>query len=116
MESVIQLNALLADPSQDRDDRLTIFAVISLGIIESLANGSLSAKDGVSLFFNAGNCLYVRKNLKHKLAEKIMSHGVQLPDLFDILPLEEAPRQFLHELSAMRALCFQLIDNGRLAA
>jgi hypothetical protein len=60
--------------------------------------------------------LYVRKRLKNKLADKIMSYGVQLPDLFDALPLEEAQRQFLHELSAIRAICFQLIDRGRVAA
>ena len=116
MESVIRLKALLADASDNQDDRLTIFAVVNLGIIELLANGSLSAKDAVLLFFNADNCLHVRKQLKNEVADKIMSHGVQLPDLFDALPLDEAQRQFLHELSVMRSLCFQLIDRGRLAA
>jgi hypothetical protein len=116
MESAIRLNAILADASDNEDDRLTIFAVVNLGIIESLANGSLSAKDVVLFFFNADNCLHVRKHLKNKLADKIMSHGVQLPDLFEILPVEEAQRQFLHELNVMRSLCFQLIDRGRVAA
>jgi hypothetical protein len=116
MESAIRLNAILADASDNQDDRLTIFAVVNLGIIESLANGSLNAKDVVLFFFNADNCLHVRKHLKNKLADKIMSHGVQFPDLFEILPVEEAQRQFLHELSVMRSLCFQLIDRGRVAA
>ena len=116
MESAIRLNVMLADASENRGDRLTIFAVVRLGIIESLANGSLNAKEVVLRFFNADNCLHVRKHLKNKLADKIMSHGVQLPDLFDILPLEEAQRQFLHELRAMRSLCFRLIDGGRVAA
>jgi hypothetical protein len=116
MESTIRLNAILADASDNQDDRLTIFAVVNLGIIESLANGSLSAKDVVLFFFNADNCLHVRKHLKNKLADRIMSHGVQLPDLFEVLPLEEAQRQFLHELNVMRSLCFQLIDRGRVAA
>jgi hypothetical protein len=50
------------------------------------------------------------------MAGKIMSHGVPLPDLFDILPIEEAQRQFLLALHAMRSLCFRLIDAGRVAA
>ncbi len=116
MESVMRLKSLLSDAGQSQGDRLTIFAVINLGIIESLFNGSLSATDAVIMLFNADNCLYVRKQLKNKIADKIMSHGVQLPDLFDILPLEEAQRQFLHELGVMRSLCFQLIDESRLAA
>lgn len=116
MESSIRLNAILGDASENQDNRLTIFAVVNLGIIESLANGSLSVKDVVLLFFNADNCLYVRKHLKDKLADRVMSHGSQLPDLFDILPLEEAQRQFLHELSVMRSLCFELIDRNRVAA
>ena len=41
---------------------------------------------------------------------------MQLPDLFEILPLEESQRQFLHELGVMRSLCVQLIDENRLAA
>jgi hypothetical protein len=116
MKSAIRLNAILAVASDNRDDRLPIFAVVTQGIIESLANGSLSAKDVVSFFFNSENCLHVRKHLKNKLADKLMSHGVQLPDLFEVLPLEEAQRQFLHELNIMRALCFQLIDRARVAA
>jgi hypothetical protein len=116
MESAIRLNAILPVASDNPGGRLTIFAVVNLGIIESLANGSLSAKNAVPLFFNAENRLHVRQHLKNKVADKIMSHGVQLPDLFDILPLEEAQRQFLHELSVMESLCLQLIDKGRVAA
>jgi len=39
------------------------------------------------------------------LTDKVMSHGVQLPDLFDALPADEAHRQFQRELATMRALC-----------
>jgi hypothetical protein len=116
MESTIRLNAILTVASDSPEGRLSIFAVVTLGIIESLANGSLSTKDVVLLFFNADNCVHVRKHLKDKLADRIMSHGVQLPDLFDVLPAEEAQRQFLHELNVMRSLCFQLIDKARVAA
>jgi hypothetical protein len=94
LESAIRLNAILADVSDNEDDRLTIFAVVNLGIIESLANGSLSAKDVVLFFFNADNCLHVRKHLKNKLADRIMSHGVQLPDLFDVLRLRRHSGSF----------------------
>jgi hypothetical protein len=84
MESTIRLNAILPVASDSPQGRLSIFAVVSLGIIESLANGSFSAKDVVLSFFNADNCLHVRKHLKNKLADKIMSHGAQLRDLFDV--------------------------------
>ena len=39
------------------------------------------------------------------LTDKVMSHGVQLPDLFEALPADEAHRQFQRELATMRALC-----------
>ena len=39
------------------------------------------------------------------LTDKVMSHGVQLPDLFEALPADEAHRQFQRELGTMRALC-----------
>ena len=42
-----------------------------------------------------------------------MSHGVQLPDLFDCLPTEEAQREFYHELETMRSLCLKLLEKGR---
>jgi hypothetical protein len=42
-----------------------------------------------------------------------MSHGVQLPDLFDCLPAEEAQREFFHELETIRSLSLQLLEKGR---
>jgi len=45
-----------------------------------------------------------------------MSHGVQLSDLFTVLPAEEAHRQLHHELATMRALCLKLLDDKRLVA
>jgi hypothetical protein len=38
-----------------------------------------------------------------------MSHGVQLPDLFETLTAEEAQREFYRELAAIRTLCLQLL-------
>jgi hypothetical protein len=46
----------------------------------------MSVTDALRLFFHVENCLFVRKNLKEKIADQIMSRGVQLPDLFDALP------------------------------
>jgi hypothetical protein len=45
-----------------------------------------------------------------------MSHGVQLPDLFDLLPADEAHRQFQHELATMRTLCLKLLEDKQLVA
>lgn len=67
----------------------------------------------IQRFYNAENCLYVRKHLTKKTADSIMSHGVQLPDLFDSLPTEEAQREFFHELETMRTLCLNLLEKAR---
>jgi hypothetical protein len=112
----VPLRTFLAAAGEAPEHQLTLFAFMHLGVIESLANGAVSATDAVRLFFNAENCLYVRKHLKERIANRIMSHGVQLPDLFDALPAEEAQREFLHELATMRTLCLKLIERERLVA
>jgi hypothetical protein len=112
----LELVTLLGQSGRDTGRGLMLFALVTLGVIESLANGSIGAADAVHFFFNAENCLFVRKRLKDKSSDTIMGRGVQLPDLFDVLPLEEARREFFHELAAMRNLCLQLIDQGRLVA
>jgi hypothetical protein len=45
-----------------------------------------------------------------------MSLGVPLPDLFDILPAEEAQREFRNELGKIHSLCLKLIENKKVAA
>lgn len=45
-----------------------------------------------------------------------MSRGVQLTDLFDALPANEAQREFQRELTTMRLLCLSLLEEKRLAA
>ena len=62
------------------------------------------------------NCLFVRKNLKENIADQIMSHGVQLPDIFDALPVEATQREFQRELTTMHSLCLKLIGDKRIAA
>jgi len=93
-----------------------LFALLNLGIVESLANGLLSAADAVHLFFHADNCLFVRKRMRDKTADEIMSRGVQLPDLFEMLPSDEAQRAFQHELATIRGLCLKLLGKKPLVA
>ncbi len=115
MHEVIRLESLLAS-----DDRQTppkaLFAWINLGVIQTLASGVMTASDAIRSLYHAENCLFVRHKLKDKLADRLMSHGVQLADLFDAMPIEEAHREFQHELEVMRGLCLELLDTNRVAA
>lgn len=90
-----------------------LFALLNLGLIQSLASGIVSPTEVVARFYHAENCLYVQKHFRQKTAHTIMSHGVQLPDLFESLPAEEAQREFYHELEIMRSLCLQLLEKRR---
>jgi hypothetical protein len=78
--------------------QLVLFALLTLGMLESLANGVLSATDALRVFFHAENCLFVRKQLRVKTADAIMSHGVQLPDLFVVM--DDYPSFFLPRMVA----------------
>jgi hypothetical protein len=109
----VRLETILAEPGGTPARRLILFALLTLGVIESFANGLMSPTDAVRSFFNADNCVFVHNRLKDKVADKIMSHGAQLVDLFDILTADEARRQVQHELSAMRSLCLRLLDAAR---
>jgi len=116
MKHRISLKTLLAEPGRTLDRQLALFALLSLGILDSLASGLVSASHALRIFFNAENCLFVRQRLRDKTADRIMSHGVQLPDLFDALPREEAHREFQHELATMRSLCLKLLEEKQAAA
>jgi hypothetical protein len=111
----IHLATLLAQ-SEGRQERTASFAFLCLGIVESLLGGALMATDSVRVFFHAENCDYVRKKLKIKAANEIMSRGVQLPDVFDALAPEVAFTEFQRELGVMRALCLDLLQSQRAAA
>ncbi len=116
MKTAIHLESILASGEAPAERQLALFALVQLGVIDSLASGLLSVTDAVHLVYNAQNCLFVRKQLGAKAADKLMSHGVQLPDLFTVLPIEEAHRQFQHELAVMRTLCLKLLGQRRLVA
>jgi len=110
-ELELKLESLLGRaPTTDRQ-ALEAFAVFNLGLIESLRSGTINADDGVVRFYNAANCLYVRRKMKNSVCDEIMSRGVQLPDLFDALSPAAARRQFAVELNAMGGLCLKLLRN-----
>ncbi len=115
MKQRIDLDTLLSHPT-NQGQRIASFALLSLGIIESLVGGAITASGAVELLFHADNCLFVRKHLRNKAADEIMSRGVQLADLFDTLSAEEAQREFQRELAAMRLLCLKLLGDQQLAA
>ena len=115
MQNRTSLKTLLST-SETPTQQMTLFALLTLGIIESLANGLLSTTDALQVFFHTENCLFVRKQLRDKTADMIMSHGVQLPDLFEALSMAEAHREFQRELATMRALCLKLLEEKQLVA
>jgi len=116
MNHSIQLKTVLSEAGSTPEQQLALFALLNLGLVESLATGSVSAADVVRIFFHAENCLFVRQRLRDRIADEVMSHGVQLPDLFDALPAKEAQREFQRELATMRSLCLMLLAEKQLAA
>ncbi len=115
MKHRIDLHILLSQAG-DRRQQVTSFALLCLGMVESLSGGLVSVRDAVRIFFHGENCLFVRKTLKQRTADQIMSRGVQLPDLFAALPAEEAQREFQRELASMRSLSLKLLEEQRAAA
>jgi hypothetical protein len=115
MRQSYQLRSVLSEASGDPSQQLELFALVNLGLVQSLASGVLSATEAVQHFYNADNCLFVRTHFRSREANAIMSHGVQLPDLFDSLSPEEAQREFCHELETMRSLCLRLFEKSRSA-
>jgi len=69
-----------------------LWAILVLGIVDALAAGSISPSDAIRAFFHAKNCRFVRSKLRDKRADEVMGRGVQLADLFDVMPVEEAHR------------------------
>lgn len=114
MKNSIELSTLLTQ--ETAKDRLAVFAIIGLGLVESLKRRTLAAGMAVRVFFHASNCLYVKNNLRSAAANRFMSHGVQLEDLFDILPKKEAAAEFQKELEQMHSICLRILDSKRAAA
>ncbi len=98
------------------EQKLALFALLNLGLLESLSSGVVSAADALRLFFHAENCLFVRQQIRDSMADEIMSRGTQLPDLFEALSAADAQREFQRELATMRSLCLSLLEEKRLAS
>jgi hypothetical protein len=116
MTNKIDLRALLSNSDRTLDEKLMLFVWLNLGIVESLANGLLTATQAVRIFFNADNCLFVRQEITEQGADVIMSRGTQLADLFEALVAEEAQREFQRELATIRSLCLNILEKRRVAA
>lgn len=116
MKPALQLENLLQTSGKEGVDPLTVFAFMILGVIESLSSNLMSPKESVRVVFNFENCSYVKERLKKKAANEVMGRGVQLNNLFDGLPLEEAKREYARELAAMKTLCMNLIEREHLVA
>ena len=60
MRQSYRLRIVLSDASGDLPQQLELFALVNLGLVQSLASGVLSATEAVQHFYNADNCLFVR--------------------------------------------------------
>ncbi len=83
-----------AEATRGHSQQLQLFAFLNLGVIQSLKSGVISATEAVKQFYHAENCLYIKDFLSNAVANKIMSHGVQLPDIFNCLSSDEAQQEF----------------------
>ncbi len=108
-EHRIDLESLFGASALSNRQQVEAFAVLNLGLVESFRSGVLRPGDGVSRFYYAGNCQYVRRKLKNAVCDDIMGRGVQLPDLFDALPPTVARKQLGIQLDAMGRLCLKLL-------
>ena len=61
MDQVFRLESLFPEGHKNRANRLPFFALVNLGVVESLANGSIGAAQAVKNFYIADNCLFVRR-------------------------------------------------------
>jgi hypothetical protein len=104
---IINLETLLEQLSQSQ--RLTTFAMLNLGIVQAIESKTTTPEEMITHFYSADNCLYVRRSLKNKAADEIMSRGVQLPDVFDVLPASKAQAACSKQLEKIRSLSLGLL-------
>ena len=116
IDKSIDLRELLSRTDASSARALELFAILNLGLIEALGNGLIDADNALRCFYHVDNCLYIKKIIKNKVANEVMGRGVQLQDLFDILPAGQARREFLRELAKMRELCLKMLETQRSVA
>lgn len=112
----IYLERLLCGHGASPDEQCEVFALLMLGLLDSLENGVLSPAHAVAICFHAENCRFVGSVLDCADAEEVMGRGSQLVDLFEALPPEEANREYATEVAAMRNLCLAILGRERLVA
>jgi hypothetical protein len=110
-DRAISLETMLQHAHARRAQKLEAFAMLNLGIVQSLWSGVLAPESAIERFYNAENCLYVRRRIRDATCDEIMSRGVQLGDLLEILPAGEAQRAFSLELDTIRNLCLKLLST-----
>jgi hypothetical protein len=108
MNRTIHLAAVWPNLST-RGQKRAHFALLTLGVVDSITAGVWTAEDAVRLYFHADNARFLRGNLRDKLAEEVIGRGVQLADLFNALPAAEAERECRRELTHIRALCKRML-------
>jgi len=112
----LSLEAMLPAMTDDASRHLEIFALLTLGVLDAIEGGVLSPEASQHRFFTAANCLYARHALNHPDVDAIMSRGVEIPDILEALPPEEAAREVPVELEAMRAACLRILAGQRRVA
>jgi hypothetical protein len=97
--------------------RLAVFAGLNLAMLQSVDSKGQALRDITAGFYNVANCLYVKRSFRQSDADELMSRGVQLADLFDVLPRKQAESELKREKNAMRAICYKLlaIDERQVA-
>lgn len=116
MKSQILNISSLLDASERGASRLSLLALLTLGVVESLLSGQINANEAVQLYFNFDNCMAAKKQVRNKILDEIMSRGSQLPDIIEILPPDKSQQQFQVELNRIRDLCHKLLPKNKVAA
>ena len=106
----------LSTTMKDVHEPLVVFALLNLGLAQSLGSGVMTPEAAVETFYHGDNCLFVQRGIRNRVATDIMSRGAQLADLFAALPAAEARREFYAELEAIRSLCLKLLGGARSAS
>lgn len=96
----------------EKPQKLTVFAALNLAMVRSIDRKGAALDDITAGFYNAKNCLYVKRSLRQREADELMSRGVQLVDLFAALPRKQAEAELKREKDAMRAICDKLLATG----
>lgn len=112
----IYLERLLRTDGSMPEGRREVFALLMLGLFDSLESGVLSPADAVAICFHADNCRFIGSTMKSVDADEVMQRGTQLADLFDALNPEDAKREFASEVAAMRNCCLAMLGHERLVA